>query len=31
MAHSDVPTALWEDIRRAGLADPAAPVPGETE
>ncbi|TWT15150.1 aldo/keto reductase [Reyranella sp. CPCC 100927] len=29
MARLDVPTALWADIRREGLVDPAAPLPGD--
>ena len=31
MAHLCVPAALWADIRREGLVDPAAPLPGDTE
>jgi D-threo-aldose 1-dehydrogenase len=29
MAHKDVPTSVWSDLRREGLIDPRAPVPGD--
>lgn len=29
MARMDVPATLWADIRREGLVDPAAPLPGD--